>query len=514
LLGRLHAIRTPQPRFLAIVLGGVLIAWIVLILSVDQLQFVVVAPTAKAGFEVFLALLRLFTALVLFLFPDELSRPRLRWVGLGFLVLGLGGLGFGYFAPLLHAGMGLNEVMYGALIARTIASAVMVVGLVPEEPPNCSAEVMGLVIGIFILLSVILVVAEPYLPPLVISEPLETAVTGDSNFMRGLTGWHWALSLVPLVLSLAAAIGAIRHPITPLGWWLVVALVLLAGSQLHALFWPSAFSPILTTASILNLGSTLAIGTGAFFALRRVAAERATRLAAEQQYTAQLQELSTLRADFSAMVAHELGSPIAAIRQASELLATGPLDPLQARARSLIETEVKVLTTLVADIQAVATIESDAFVVQPRAVPLVRLLNDGADFARTLPGNHPVKVEADREAQVLADPERIGQVLRNLLSNAAKYSPSGTQITLRSQSLPGQVQIEVVDQGPGIDPEDLEQIFAKFGRGRQTRQHGVAGLGLGLYLSRRIVQAHGADLTVCSTPGQGSVFAFPLEVVR
>src|SRR3712207_2585293 len=116
---------TPRPRFLAVVVGGALVAWIVLIMTVDQLQFVVVAPTAKAGFEVFLALLRLFTAVVLFLFPDEVSRPCLRWVALGFLVLGIGGLGFGYLVPLLNDAVGLNEVMYGSLIARTLASAVM-----------------------------------------------------------------------------------------------------------------------------------------------------------------------------------------------------------------------------------------------------------------------------------------------------------------------------------------------------------------------------------------------------
>jgi signal transduction histidine kinase len=145
---------------------------------------------------------------------------------------------------------------------------------------------------------------------------------------------------------------------------------------------------------------------------------------------------------------------------------------------------------------------------------LPTLLADAAATARTLPGNHPVSLQTDAHEHVLADPERIGQVLRNLLSNAAKYSPPNTPITLRTRSLPDQVWIEVVDQGAGIDPEEQEQIFAKFGRGSRPRCNGVAGLGLGLYLSRRIVQAHGGDLTVSSTPGQGSVFTFPLKVVR
>ena len=514
MVGRLHTILAARPHVLALVVGSLLVAWVALIMSVDHLQFVVVAPVTKAGFEVFLALLRLFTALVLYLFPDETSRPRLRWVALGMLILGLGGIEFGYLVPLVDSAVGLNEVMYGSLIARTLASAAVAVGLVPERPPQCSLTVVGLVVGNFALLSALVVVASNQLPPLVLSEQLETVIAGDRQVMNGLTEWHWGLSLIPLVLSLVATIGAVRHPVTVLGWWLVLSTVLLAGSQLHALVWPTAYSSILTTASVLNLGNTLAIGTGAFFELRRVAAERAARLATEQEYAARLQDVSTLRADFSAMVAHELGSPIAAIRQAAELLATGPLDPLQARARSLIEKEVKVLTSLVADVQALATVESDAFAVQPRIVSLATLLSDAVASARTLPGNHPVALDIDADEQVLADPDRIGQVLRNLLSNAAKYSSPDTPITLRARSMPNQVWVEVVDQGDGIDPEDLEHIFAKFGRGRHGRHQAVTGLGLGLYLSQRIVQAHGGELTVCSKPGQGSVFAFPLEVAR
>jgi signal transduction histidine kinase len=76
------------------------------------------------------------------------------------------------------------------------------------------------------------------------------------------------------------------------------------------------------------------------------------------------------------------------------------------------------------------------------------------------------------------------------------------------------VHIAVADQGPGIHPDDVPRIFEKFGRGRDRWGRTVAGVGLGLYLSRRIVQAHGAELDVDSTPGLGAVFAFDLEVAR
>ena len=116
--------------------------------------------------------------------------------------------------------------------------------------------------------------------------------------------------------------------------------------------------------------------------------------------------------------------------------------------------------------------------------------------------------------RVLADPGRIGQVLRNLLSNAAKYSPPGAPIALRARRVGERVRVEVEDRGPGIASDDLARVFEKFGRGGEAAGGSAAGLGLGLYLSRRIVRAHGGDLLVESTPGQGSVFASELEVVR
>ena len=115
---------------------------------------------------------------------------------------------------------------------------------------------------------------------------------------------------------------------------------------------------------------------------------------------------------------------------------------------------------------------------------------------------------------MLADPERIGQVLRNLLSNAAKYSPEGTPIELRVIGKKGRVRLEVADRGPGIHPEDVTRIFEKFGRGRDREGRKMPGVGLGLYLSQRIVRGHGSELTVRTRPGGGSVFGFDLEVAR
>jgi signal transduction histidine kinase len=113
---------------------------------------------------------------------------------------------------------------------------------------------------------------------------------------------------------------------------------------------------------------------------------------------------------------------------------------------------------------------------------------------------------------VWCDPERISQVLRNLLQNAAKHTPPGTSVELRAHREGRQVRIEVADNGPGFAPEYVELIFEKFARGPSAAAQQTSGAGLGLYVSRQILRSHGSDLTVDSTLGKGTVFAFDLKV--
>ena len=116
--------------------------------------------------------------------------------------------------------------------------------------------------------------------------------------------------------------------------------------------------------------------------------------------------------------------------------------------------------------------------------------------------------------RVLADPERIGQVLRNLLSNAAKYSPEGTPIELRVVGKEGRIRVEIADRGPGIHPDDVPRIFEKFGRGRDRRSSRKAGCGpwplpQPAHRPEPRFRADGANET-----RRGSVFGFELRVVR
>ena len=238
-----------------------------------------------------------------------------------------------------------------------------------------------------------------------------------------------------------------------------------------------------------------------------------------QEAKRRLEELAVLKADFTSMVAHELDTPLAVISGYADMLAAGKLGSSeQSRAHALarIRTEIEVLKALVADVRTAATVEREDFSIEPRVVLVGTLLQSAAEFAATLPGNHPLAIENAAEGRVWADSDRIGQVLRNLLSNAAKYSTDGAPIELRAK--PGEtnerVRIEVADRGAGIHPDDISRIFEKFGRGRDRSGRKIGGTGLGLYLSRRITVAHGSDLRLGAAPGGGSVFGFELKSVR
>jgi signal transduction histidine kinase len=300
---------------------------------------------------------------------------------------------------------------------------------------------------------------------------------------------------------------------------LLFAVVLLAGSVLHDYLWPSAYGGgLLTTADALNLAFAVVVAIGGVSELRRVASERARLLATERERVARLDELNSLRSDFSAMVAHELENPIAAVRKLNEMLsAQGQDTGVRDYATAATERELDALANLVSDVRTVAVVEREGFAIEAHPLPLEKLLADAEAYARTLPADQPFRqVREDGlevEGSVLADQERIGQVLRNLLSNAAKYSPEGAPIELRVFGKKGRVRLEVADRGPGVHPEDVTRIFEKFGRGRDRGGRKAPGVGLGLYLSQRIVRGHGSELTVQTRPGGGSVFGFELAVV-
>ncbi len=234
----------------------------------------------------------------------------------------------------------------------------------------------------------------------------------------------------------------------------------------------------------------------------------------DEQCACRIREREAHAADFAAIVAHELASPIAAIRYLTSMVMMGGLrSEEQADALATIRAETEVLQALVTDMESALVSECKEFAVRLQPIAVTQLMAEPITFARTLPGEHPLTTLIDIDDEVLADPQRVGQVLRNLIGNAMKYSPPGAPVELRATRYRSRIRIEVADRGPGIQPDDRRRIFEKFERGHAGRSHREPGLGLGLYLSRRLVQMHGSELTVAPRPGGGSIFGFELEVL-
>jgi len=498
----------------AAAVAAIALLWFGAILVFTPVRFVIHNPHAKTGFEMFLALGQLFGALVLILAPTHLTRARTRWVALGLCILGLGTLWFAYVYPFIESGAHLNVTMYGSLLLRTVGTGAMAVGLVPATPPPIGFRTAaGLGLATALLATLVMLDAHTF-PGLIANADWETMVAGARTTFPGLTPWHWTLAVVPAILGAAAAWGAVRHVSGRMpGGWLLVAMVFLAAAQFHSIFWPSLYSSILTTTSVFRLGMTLVIVVGGVLELRAVTEERGRLLATELERVRRLEELSMLKRDFTSMVAHELATPVATIGMLARMIDLAPeVSAARRDATHQIQKEVATLQFLVHDIQASMDVERDDFVVRSTAVALRPLIEEAAAYATTMAGGHPLTVDDAPDLLVLADPFRIGQVLRNLLNNAARHTPPGTPIAIGLHRQGGHIGISVSDRGPGIARSDQSRIFGKFERGSRPEQGEPAGRGLGLYLSRRILERHGSGLTVTSAPGEGASFSFVLRV--
>jgi PAS domain S-box-containing protein len=218
--------------------------------------------------------------------------------------------------------------------------------------------------------------------------------------------------------------------------------------------------------------------------------------------------LERMQQEFLAMASHELRSPVTAIRGRAQLMRRrGAYSEVAVDA--IVEQSDR-LVRLIADLLLASRIEADR-------LDLLLAETDVAAEARAAAESvaaqgHVVHVEAPAEPLVvLADSHRLGQVFANLLTNAVKYSPGGREIVVRVERDGAAARVQVIDQGVGIPAEALPRLFDRFYRVSETAR-GASGLGLGLYISRRIVEAHGGTIAVASVPGQGSTFTVTLPL--
>ncbi len=235
----------------------------------------------------------------------------------------------------------------------------------------------------------------------------------------------------------------------------------------------------------------------------------------ERKTVEELRRLSTLRADFVSLVSHELRTPMAAVIGSARTLQQRwrELSPDQRDSfLELIAGETNRLAELISDVLDTSRIEAGTFSFRFREVDLAQLVRDVVATAQL--GQDEVHLHAevnDLLPEIRGDAERLRQVLTNLIDNAIKYSPSGSDVEVRAYPEDSGVRIDVSDRGPGIAKEDQKLIFEKFGRvtgAGATRP----GTGLGLFIARSIAEAHGGLLDVQSAPEQGATFTLELPL--
>ncbi|WP_327002771.1 ATP-binding protein [Dactylosporangium sp. NBC_01737] len=223
-----------------------------------------------------------------------------------------------------------------------------------------------------------------------------------------------------------------------------------------------------------------------------------------------LRAASDAKNEFLSRVSHELRTPLNAILGFSELLTLGELDTEPREWAGLIFKAGRHLLALLNDVLDIARIEGGNLSMSVEPVPVDALINDALDLVRPLAEAGGVRVAPTRRLPedlcVAADRQRLRQVLLNLLSNAIKYNHPGGSVAVIVEHRRGQwLRIRVMDTGRGIAPESLSKLFTPFER-LDAAQAGFEGTGLGLALSRHLVDGMGGTLDVSSLPGEGSTF--------
>jgi two-component system sensor histidine kinase BaeS len=228
-------------------------------------------------------------------------------------------------------------------------------------------------------------------------------------------------------------------------------------------------------------------------------------------------ELDRLKDEFVLTASHELRSPLTSVQGFAELLMLEreSLTPRQAETVEVILDNCRHLVRLLNDLLDLARSDAGRLSIQPQPTEVAPLV---ADVVRTMRAQTEAGGQALSEAvdpglpPIDVEPDRIRQILVNLITNAHEYSPEGASIGVSARAVGAEVEIAVSDNGPGIPEEQLERIFERFTRGDAGLTQRVGGTGLGLAISKSLAEAHGGGISAESVVGQGSTFRLRLPI--
>jgi PAS domain S-box-containing protein len=229
---------------------------------------------------------------------------------------------------------------------------------------------------------------------------------------------------------------------------------------------------------------------------------------------AELRSLLAYKEEFMSVVLHELRNPLAPIANALKLLQRHTADPDVAQAHGVLTRQVQQVTRLVDDLFNASRIDRGGVDIRPTLVDLADVVVLAVEAVQPLveSRNHELRVSVSKGVFfVRADATRLGQVLTNVLINAAKYTEPGGSITVTAERIGTEVRLHVRDNGVGIAPEQLDRVFDMYTQGSANQRDRMGGLGIGLTVARRLMEMQGGSIAVRSGgPGCGSEFTLCL----
>jgi len=230
-----------------------------------------------------------------------------------------------------------------------------------------------------------------------------------------------------------------------------------------------------------------------------------------------LTELDEQRVRFLADVSHELRTPLTVLRGEAEVALRGMSKPeaVYRESLQLIVNQAADMGRLVEDLLFLARSEAEEIRYEFRVLRMGDVVADAVTDAAAIARRRQVRISAGRSAPdllVRADPWRIKQAALNLLDNAIKYAPAGSDVEVACAPVRGAVELTIADRGPGVPQDELPHVFERLFRGELARTEGIGGSGLGLPIARRIVERHGGTLALASEPGRGTIATMRLPL--
>jgi signal transduction histidine kinase len=235
---------------------------------------------------------------------------------------------------------------------------------------------------------------------------------------------------------------------------------------------------------------------------------------------AKLREVAELKEEFLAVTTHDLRSPLAVISGVISFFSSGrlgELTPEQQNMVSMMERNTHNLIELVNDLLDSAKIESGTLHLDLAPTELPALVGEICEAMGTVAGERGVTVDCrfpDDLPKITADRAKLRRVLVNLVSNAVKFTPKGGRVDISGGREGGMVRVQVSDTGVGVTPEDLPHLFDKYEQGSSRAPRREKGTGLGLYITRQLVELHGGEINAASEVGKGSTFSFTVPIAE